>query len=145
MCLDSVTGVYGPLDELSPCHLCYTVVYLRSPAAWPPNPYLQIMRLLRSIIALAAFAVALPLAAQTAPDKSAPKASAPILLIDSLELKASPELQKSLDDLAKAVEALALRIATDPAVRHAAVQVATGFVTTAQKVVADRKAVQARP
>lgn len=123
------------------CHAetyAYTVGYLTSPATWLSNPHPQIMRLLRSIIALAAFAAALPLGAQTNPEKSAPKASATILLGDSLELKPSPELQKSLDDLAKAVEALALRIANDPALRAAAVQVATGFVTTAQKVVAEQ-------
>ncbi len=96
------------------------------------------MRLIRSAIALAAFTAVLPLAAQTNPAKSTSRASTTILAIDSLELKLTPELQKSLDDLARAVEALALRIANDPAVRSAAVQVATGFVTTAQKVVAEQ-------
>ena len=118
--------------------LCYTVVYLTAAATWPSNFYPQIMRLIRSIVAVAAFAAALPLAAQTNPGKAKPKESMTILLSDSLELKPSPELQKSLDELAAAVQALALRIANDPHLRAAAVQVATGFVTTAQKVVAEQ-------
>lgn len=115
----------------------YTVVYLTSPATWPSNSHPQIMRLIRSIVAMAAFTAALPLVAQTTTGKAKPKASSTILLSDSVELKSSPELQKSLDELAKAVQALALRIANDPQLRAAAVQVATGFAITAQKVVAE--------
>lgn len=115
-----------------------TVVYFRWPATWPPNSHPQIMRLIRSIVVLAALAVTLPLEAQTRPEKTTPKAPTTILLADSLEVKPSPELQKSLDELAKAVQALALRIANDPQLRAAAVQVATGFVTTAQQVVTEQ-------
>ena len=60
---------------------------------------------------------------------------------DSVTLKPSPELQKSLDDLAAAVQALAVRIATDPELKAAAMQVASGFVTTAQQVVNEQSAV----
>jgi hypothetical protein len=79
-----------------------------------------------------------PLAAQSQPGKAAPKAAPKIQVNDSLELKVSPELEKSLDDLAQAVQSLALRIANDPHLRAAAVQVATGFVATAQQVVAEQ-------
>jgi hypothetical protein len=57
---------------------------------------------------------------------------------DSVLLKPSPELQKSLDDLAAAVQALVHRIASDPKIKAAAVQVATGAVATAQQVVAEQ-------
>ncbi|HEY1953781.1 MAG TPA: hypothetical protein VGG76_13335 [Gemmatimonadaceae bacterium] len=57
---------------------------------------------------------------------------------DSVSFKPSPELQKSLDDLARAVQTLALRIASDPEIKTAAVHVATGFVNTAQQVVAEQ-------
>ncbi len=57
---------------------------------------------------------------------------------DSVVFKPSPELQKSLDDLAAAVQALALRIASDPEIKAAAMNVASGFVTTAQQVIAEQ-------
>ena len=57
---------------------------------------------------------------------------------DTVDLKASPELQKALADLAAAIQALAQRIASDPEVKTAAMQVATGVVTTAQQVVAEQ-------
>ncbi|GAC1418014.1 MAG: hypothetical protein NVSMB53_17040 [Gemmatimonadaceae bacterium] len=57
---------------------------------------------------------------------------------DSASFKPSPELQKSLDDLAAAVQALALKLASDPAITSAARQVAFGVVTTAQQVVAEQ-------
>jgi hypothetical protein len=60
---------------------------------------------------------------------------------DSLKLKPSPELQKSLDDLAAAVQALALRIASDPELKSAAMKVASGFVNTAQTVVTEQSVV----
>jgi hypothetical protein len=96
------------------------------------------MRLIRSVVVLASLLVAAPLAAQSQPGKAATKAPPKIQLNDSLELKMSPELERSLDALAQAVESLALRIANDPHLRAAAVQVATGFVTTAQQVVAEQ-------
>ena len=96
------------------------------------------MRFIRSIVLLSSLVVALPLAGQTHPHKTSPKAAPKSQLSDSLELKLSPELKKSLDELARAVEGLALRIANDPHLRAAAVQVATGFITTAQQVVAEQ-------
>ena len=60
---------------------------------------------------------------------------------DSLKIKVSPELQKSLDDLATAVQALALRIASDPELKAAAMKVASGFVNTAQQVVTEQSVV----
>ena len=57
---------------------------------------------------------------------------------DTVDLKASPELEKALADLAAAIQSLAQRIAADPEVKTAAMQVATGVVTTAQHVVAEQ-------
>ena len=62
-------------------------------------------------------------------------------MADSVKLKPSPELQKSLDDLAAAMQALALRIATDPELKAAAMHVASGFVSTAQQVVTEQSVV----
>ena len=57
---------------------------------------------------------------------------------DSVVFKPSPELQKSLEDLARAVQALALKIASDPEIKAAAVHVASGAVSTAQQVLAEQ-------
>ena len=57
---------------------------------------------------------------------------------DTVDFKASPELQKALADLAAAIQSLAQRIASDPEVKTAAMQVATGVVTTAQQVVSEQ-------
>jgi hypothetical protein len=95
----------------------------------------ETMRILRSIVVLGALTLALPLAAQEQAGKSQPRSGTSIEQTDSLEFKLSPELQKSLDDLAVAVQTLALRVANDPQLRTAAMQVATGFVITAQHVV----------
>ena len=60
------------------------------------------------------------------------------VVADSVLYKPSPELQKSLDDLAAAVQALAQRIASDPEIKTAAMNVASGFVLTAQQVIAEQ-------
>jgi hypothetical protein len=60
---------------------------------------------------------------------------------DTLDIKPSPELQRSLDDLAAAVQALAHRITSDPELKAAALQVATGLVTTAHQVVTEQSVV----
>ena len=84
------------------------------------------------------------LAATSAARSQQPSAKAPapdkrsIQRDDSLKIKPSPELQKSLDDLAGAVQALALRIASDPELKAAAMKVASGFVNTAQQVVTEQ-------
>ena len=57
---------------------------------------------------------------------------------DSVSFKPSPELQKSLEDLARAVQTLAQRIASDPQIKTAAMSVASGFVSTAAQVVAEQ-------
>ena len=57
---------------------------------------------------------------------------------DSVVFKPSPELQKSLDQLAAALQGLAQRIASDPEIKTAAMNVASGFVTTAQHVIAEQ-------
>jgi hypothetical protein len=65
----------------------------------------------------------------------------PAQVDDSLKFKPSPELQKSLDELAAAMQALAVRITTDPELKAAAIQVASGFVNTASQVVAEQSVV----
>lgn len=60
---------------------------------------------------------------------------------DSVKFKPSPELQKSLDELAASVQALAQRIASDPQIRSDAMRVASGLVTTTQRVVAEQSVV----
>ena len=57
---------------------------------------------------------------------------------DTVDYKPSPELQKSLEDLAAAMQALAQRIANDPEIKTAAMSVASGMVTTAQQVIAEQ-------
>ena len=57
---------------------------------------------------------------------------------DTVDFKPSPELQKSLEELAAALQALGQRIASDHQIRAAAMQVASGAVTTAQQVVAEQ-------
>ena len=57
---------------------------------------------------------------------------------DSVSFKPSPELQRSLEDLAKAVESLALKIARDPEIKAAALHVASGVVNTAQQVIVEQ-------
>lgn len=87
------------------------------------------------------------LGATSAARSQQPTAKAPasgkrtIHVDDSLKFKPSPELQKSLDDLAAAVQALALRIASDPELKAAAMKVASGFVNTAQQVVTEQSVV----
>jgi predicted transcriptional regulator len=60
---------------------------------------------------------------------------------DSVSFKPSPELQKALDELAASVHTLATRVANDPQLRSAAMQVAAEFVTTAQQVVNEQTVV----
>jgi hypothetical protein len=60
---------------------------------------------------------------------------------DSVKFKPSPELQKSLDELAASIQALAQRIANDPQIRSDAMRVASGLVTTTQRVVAEQSVV----
>lgn len=57
---------------------------------------------------------------------------------DTVDFKASPELEKALADLAAAVQSLAQKIVSDPQIKAAAMNVATGAVVTAQQVVAEQ-------
>jgi hypothetical protein len=50
-------------------------------------------------------------------------------------------LQKSLADLAASVQALAQRIASDPKIRSDAMRVASGLVSTTQRVVTEQSVV----
>lgn len=74
-------------------------------------------------------------------DKTPAAAKQSTRVDDSVKIKPSPELQKSLDELAAAVQALALRIASDPELKAAAMQVASGFLNTAQQVVTEQSVV----
>jgi hypothetical protein len=71
-------------------------------------------------------------------EKSSKSAKGDAQAEDSIKFKPSPELQKSLDDLAASVQALAHRIASDPQIRSDAMRVASGLVTTAQRVVTEQ-------
>jgi hypothetical protein len=75
------------------------------------------------------------------PTAKAPAGKETVPSADSVKLKPSPELQKSLDELAAAVQALAHRIASDPELKAAAIQVASGLMTTAHQVVTEQSVV----
>jgi hypothetical protein len=62
-------------------------------------------------------------------------------ITDSVTFKASPELQKSLDELSASMQALATRVATDPQLHAAAVKLASSLVATAQQVVSEQAVV----
>lgn len=91
--------------------------------------------LLVLVVCLAAASGARPQQPQVSGRKSAGAGSQ---RRDSVEIEPSPEFQKSLEDLAAAVQALAHKIASDPQIRAAAMHVASGAVTTAQQVVAEQ-------
>lgn len=74
-------------------------------------------------------------------DKTPAAAKQSTRVDDSVKIKPSPELQKSLDELAAAVQTLAQRIASDPELKAAAMQVASGFLNTAQQVVNEQSVV----
>lgn len=98
----------------------------------------MIKRLSLLVVLLAAFA-AIPAARSQQPtgrdSTIAKQRSQPA---DSVDLKVSPELQQSLEDLAASVQALASRIAADPQLRASAMRVASGLVSTAQQVVTEQ-------
>ena len=75
------------------------------------------------------------------PATKAPLARSKAPARDSVLYKPSPELQKALDDLAAAVQALAVKITSDPEIKAAALQVASGLVTTAHQVVTEQSVV----
>ena len=93
----------------------------------------RIALLLVLVIGLAATS-----AARSQQPTNAPAAKPTTPVSDTVSLKPSPELQKALEELAAAVQALAQKIASDPQIKAAAMQVASGAVTTAQQVVAEQ-------
>jgi hypothetical protein len=96
------------------------------------------MRRILTAVTIAAIVVA---CASSAPRRivEAPVVpQATLRVSDSVTFKTSPELQKSLDQLAASVQALATRVATDPELHAAAIQLASSFVATAQQVVAEQ-------
>ena len=88
------------------------------------------------------FVLVIGLAAASAARSQQPTASGqnktPAKTADSVVFKPSPELQKSLDELSAAVQALAKQITSDPEIKTAAMNVASGFVTTAAQVIAEQ-------
>jgi hypothetical protein len=100
----------------------------------------MIKRLALLLVLFAALAAASAARSQQPAGKSSGSAK-PRNVEDSVKFRPSPELQKSLDDLAASVHALAHRIASDPQIRSDAMRVASGLVTTTQRVVAEQSVV----
>jgi hypothetical protein len=100
----------------------------------------MIKRLALLLVLFAALAAASAARSQQPAGKSSGSAK-PRTVEDSVKFKPSPDLQKSLDELAASVQALAQRIATDPQIRSDAIRVASGLVTTTQRVVAEQSVV----
>ena len=99
------------------------------------------MRRFLTAVIIAAIVVA---CASNAPQRVVQAPVAPqsaLKVIDSVSFKTSPELQKSIDELAASVQALATRVATDPELHAAAIQLASSFVATAQQVVSEQAVV----
>ena len=99
------------------------------------------MKRIALFFVLVAGLVATSAARSQQPAPNTPSQAQATSLDDSLKFKPSPELQKSLEDLAAAMQALALRITSDPELKAAAMHVASGFVTTAQQVVTEQSVV----
>lgn len=60
---------------------------------------------------------------------------------DSLRIEITPELQRTLDELAASLERVGRRIANDPELRNSAVRAAQGFVGIAEVVVVQQTAI----
>ena len=101
----------------------------------------MIKRLALLLVLFAALAAASAARSQQPAGKSSRSPKARAQVDDSVRFKPSPELQKSLDELAASVQALAHRIASDPQIRSDAMRVASGLVTTTQRVVAEQSVV----
>jgi hypothetical protein len=98
----------------------------------------MIKRVALLLVLFAAFAAASAARSQQPTEKPSKLARSEAQAEDSVKFVPSPELQKSLDDLAASVQALAHRIASDPQIRSDAMRVASGLVTTAQRVVTEQ-------
>jgi len=96
----------------------------------------------RAALLLVLFAaVAASAARSQQPTGKASGSAKPRAVEDSIKFRPSPELQKSLEDLAASVQALAQRIASDPKIRSDAMRVASGLVNTTQRVVTEQSVV----
>jgi hypothetical protein len=100
----------------------------------------MIKRVALLLVLFAALVAASAARSQQPAGKSSGSAK-PRTVEDSIKFKPSPELQKSLDDLAASIRALAQRIANDPQIRSDAMRVASGLVNTTQRVVAEQSVV----
>jgi hypothetical protein len=100
----------------------------------------MIKRVALLLVLFAALVAASAARSQQPAGKSSGSAK-PRTVEDSVKFKPSPELQKSLDELAASVQALAHRIASDPQIRSDAMRVASGLVNTTQRVVAEQSVV----
>ena len=105
-----------------------------------PGPIKMIKRVALLLVLFAALAAASSARSQQPVGKSSGSAK-PRTVEDSVKFKPSPELQKSLDELAASVQALAQRIASDPKIRSDAMRVASGLVSTTQRVVTEQSVV----
>jgi hypothetical protein len=101
----------------------------------------MIKRIALLLVLFAALAAASAARSQQPAGKSSSSTKHRAQVEDSVKFKPSPELQKSLDELAASVQALAQRIANDPQIRSDAMRVASGLVTTTQRVVAEQSVV----
>lgn len=101
----------------------------------------MIKRLALLLVLFAALAAASAARSQQPAGKSSSSPRARAQVDDSVRFKPSPELQKSLDELAASVQALAHRITSDPQIRSDAMRVASGLVTTTQRVVTEESVV----
>jgi hypothetical protein len=101
----------------------------------------MIKRVALLLVLFAALAAASAARSQQPAGKSSGSTKPRAQVEDSIKFKPSPELQKSLDELAASVQALARRIASDPQIRSDAMRVASGLVTTTQRVVAEQSVV----
>jgi hypothetical protein len=99
----------------------------------------MIKRIALLLVLFAAVAASAARSQQPAGKSSA--AAKPRTVDDSLKFRPSPELQKSLEELAASVQALAQRIASDPKIRSDAIRVASGLVNTTQRVVSEQSVV----
>jgi hypothetical protein len=100
----------------------------------------MIKRVALLLVLFAALAAASAARSQQPPGKPSHSAK-PRTVDDSVKFKPSPELQKSLDELAASVQALAQRIASDPQIRSDVMRVASGLVSTTQRVVTEQSVV----
>jgi hypothetical protein len=99
------------------------------------------MKRLALLLVLGAAVAATSAARSQQPDTALPVAKTKAHVRDSVEYEPSPELRKSIQDLAASVQALANRIASDPKIRADAIRVASGLVATAQQVVTEQSVV----